>query len=105
MVINRATRFVPARSDDQRIEDVAYFNSVLNRHGLTTVYDVGRASDGNFDPVRELANSGELTLRVFHSLRYQANNPLQTTQAKQAKMAQTSVEVQASYSNSVLIIE
>jgi predicted amidohydrolase YtcJ len=80
-VINRATRFVPARSDAERVEDIAYFNSVLNRHGLTTVYDVGRASDGNFDPVEELSKQGKTTLRVFHSLRYQANNPLEANQA------------------------
>jgi predicted amidohydrolase YtcJ len=80
-VINQATRFVPARSDEQRVDDVSYFNSVLNSHGLTTVYDVGRASDGNFDPVQTLASNGDLTLRVFHSLRYQANNPLEANEA------------------------
>ena len=80
-VINQATRFVPARSDEQRVDDVSYFNSVLNRHGLTTVYDVGRASDGNFDPVQTLASNGDLTLRVFHSLRYQANDPLEASEA------------------------
>jgi len=80
-VINQATRFVPTRSDEQRVDDVSYFNSVLNRHGLTTVYDVGRASDGNFDPVQTLATNGDLTLRVFHSLRYQANNPLEANEA------------------------
>ena len=80
-VINQATRFVPARSDEQRVDDVSYFNSVLNRHGLTTVYDVGRASDGNFDPVQTLASNGDLSLRVFHSLRYQANNPLEANEA------------------------
>lgn len=80
-VINQATRFVPTRSTTERIADVAYFNSVLNRHGLTTVYDVGRASDGNFGPVQELARTNRLTLRVFHSLRYQANNPLEANQA------------------------
>lgn len=80
-VINQATRFVPARSDEERVDDMSYFNSVLNRHGLTTVYDVGRASDGNFDPVQTLASNGDLTLRVFHSLRYQANNPLEASEA------------------------
>jgi predicted amidohydrolase YtcJ len=80
-VINQATRFVPARSEAERAEDISYFNSVLNRHGLTTVYDVGRASDGNFDPVEKLSRQGKLSLRVFHSLRYQANNPLEANQA------------------------
>lgn len=80
-VINQATRFVPARSDEQRVDDMSYFNAVLNRHGLTTVYDVGRASDGNFDPVQTLASNGDLTLRVFHSLRYQANDPLEANEA------------------------
>ncbi len=80
-VINQATSFLPERSDAERVEDVAYFNSALNRHGLTTVYDVGRGSDGDFTPVEELMKRNELTARVFHSLRYRAYNSQQADEA------------------------
>jgi predicted amidohydrolase YtcJ len=80
-VINQATSFLPERSDAERVEDVAYFNSALNRHGLTTVYDVGRGSDGDFTPVEELMKRNELTARVFHSLRYQAYNSQEADEA------------------------
>ena len=73
--INKALAFIPERSEADRVDDIAYFNSYLNRLGLTTVYDVGRGSDGNFDPVKTLAESDNLTMRVYHTLRYQAYNP------------------------------
>ena len=80
-IINQATTFIPHRSADQRVEDVAFFNTILNSHGLTTVYDVGRSTDGNFDPVKKLADQGKLTLRTFHSLRYRADNPVEVNEA------------------------
>ena len=80
-IINQATTYVPSRSESERIEDIVLFNSVLNSHGLTTVYDVGRSTDGNFDPVKTLAGQDELTVRVFHSLRYRANNPIEVNEA------------------------
>ena len=80
-IINQATTYVPSRSESERIEDIVLFNSVLNSHGLTTVYDVGRSTDGNFDPVKTLAEQDELTVRVFHSLRYRANNPIEVNEA------------------------
>ena len=80
-IINQATTYVPSRSESERVEDIVLFNSVLNSHGLTTVYDVGRSTDGNFDPVKTLAEQDELTVRVFHSLRYRANNPIEVNEA------------------------
>ena len=80
-IINQATTYVPSRSESERVEDIVLFNSVLNSHGLTTVYDVGRSTDGNFDPVKTLAGQDELTVRVFHSLRYRANNPIEVNEA------------------------
>lgn len=71
--INAALRFVPQRSSTERVEDFAWFNSALNQYGLTTIYDVGRITDGNFDPIVALAKADRLTLRVFHSLRYQTS--------------------------------
>ena len=70
--INAAIRFIPQRTKGQRVEDVAYFNADLNRMGLTTVYDVGRITDGNFDPVIQLAKENRLSVRVYHTLRYRA---------------------------------
>ena len=80
-IINQATTYVPSRSESERVEDIILFNSVLNSHGITTVYDVGRSTDGNFDPVKTLAEQDELTVRVFHSLRYRANNPIEVNEA------------------------
>ena len=80
-IISQATRFLPERSGSERVEDVAFFNSVLNRYGLTALYDVGRASDGDFTPVEELAKRNDLTVRVFHSLRYRANNSQEADEA------------------------
>ena len=80
-IINQATTYVPSRSENERVEDIVLFNSVLNSHGITTVYDVGRSTDGNFDPVKTLAEQDELTVRVFHSLRYRANNPIEVNEA------------------------
>ena len=80
-IINQATTYVPSRSESERVEDIALFNSVLNSHGLTTVYDVGRSTDGNFNPVKTLADQDKLTVRVFHSLRYRADNPIEVNEA------------------------
>ena len=80
-IINQATTYVPSRSESERVEDIVLFNSVLNSHGLTTVYDVGRSTDGNFDPVKTLADQDKLTVRVFHSLRYRADNPIEVNEA------------------------
>ncbi|MBN13165.1 MAG: hypothetical protein CMI17_09265 [Opitutaceae bacterium] len=80
-IISLATQFLPQRSSSERAKDVAFFNSVLNRYGLTAVYDVGRASDGDFTPVEELAKRNDLTVRVFHSLRYRANNSREADEA------------------------
>jgi len=70
--INAAIRFIPQRTEIERVEDITYFNADLNRLGLTTVYDVGRITDGNFDPVIQLAKENRLSVRVYHALRYRA---------------------------------
>ena len=80
-IINQATAYVPNRSESERVEDIVLFNSVLNSYGITTVYDVGRSTDGNFGPVKTLAEQDKLTVRVFHSLRYSANNPIEVNEA------------------------
>ena len=55
--------------------------AVLNAVRLTTVYDPGRASDGNLEPLAALAAEGPMPLRVFHTLRYNARD---TTSAADA---------------------
>lgn len=50
------------------------YMTVLNQMGITSVYDVGRESDGKLAPVEALAQQGLLPVRVFHSLRYTARN-------------------------------
>ena len=45
------------------------------------MYDVGRESDGDFTPVEELMRRSELTVRVFHSLRYRAYNSREADEA------------------------
>lgn len=78
--IAQAMRHLPESSPTERVTDVRQFNTALNSLGLTTVYDVGRANDGDFSPVETLANAGALNVRVFHTLRYSADNPLEASQ-------------------------
>ncbi|WP_187265450.1 amidohydrolase [Reinekea thalattae] len=53
----------------------------LNRVGLTTVYDVGRPSEGELAPLEAFAKSGDMPLRVFHTLRYNARDAESTASA------------------------
>lgn len=54
---------------------------VLNGFGLTMLYDVGRPSEGQLEPLETLAASQALPLRVFHTLRYSATDGDSTKQA------------------------
>ena len=53
----------------------------LNRVGLTTVYDVGRPSEGELAPLEAFAKSADMPLRVFHTLRYNARDAESTASA------------------------
>ena len=55
----------------------------LNRVGLTTVYDVGRPSEGKIEAVAALAAKGPMPLRVFNTLRYSATDAASAAQAIQ----------------------
>ena len=79
--INAALQNLPERNEAQRIEDAVYFNDYLNQLGLTTIYDVGRESDGSFAPIESLKQSNQLTVRVFHTLRYNAYSANEVTNA------------------------
>lgn len=83
MVNRTVQQFVPSLSEAQALSSLKHFCLYLNSLGLTTVYDVGRDTDGPMENVEKLQKSGELTLRAFHTLRYSANNPAQVDQALQ----------------------
>ena len=68
------------RSDAQAI--LAYMKE-LNSVGLTTVYDVGRPSEGKLDSLEALSTSQTLPLRVYHTLRYSARDSASTDDALQ----------------------
>jgi predicted amidohydrolase YtcJ len=75
-VINSALdRFLPEPAETEALQNIRDFSHVLNALGLTTVYDVGRDSDGPIGLCAQLAASKQATLRIFHTLRYSANDP------------------------------
>ncbi len=81
-IINSALdRFLPEPSENKALQNIRDFSVVLNAMGLTTVYDVGRDTDGPIDLCGKLAAENKATLRVFHTLRYSANDPAQAEEA------------------------
>ena len=62
-------------------ESILRYMHELNSIGLTTVYDVGRPSEGKLEPLELLANKTDLPLRVFHTLRYSARDEASTAAA------------------------
>ncbi len=81
-LINRALdRYLPEPDEAEALENLAAFSGVLNAMGLTTVYDVGRDTDGPIELCARLAAEGRASLRVFHTLRYSANDPAEADAA------------------------
>lgn len=81
-IINSALdRFLPEPSENEALQNIRDFSAVLNGLGLTTVYDVGRDTDGPIELCGKLAAQNQATLRVFHTLRYSANDPQQAVEA------------------------
>lgn len=81
-LINRALdRYLPEPDEAEALENLAAFSGVLNAMGLTTVYDVGRDTDGPIELCAKLAAEGRASLRVFHTLRYSANDPAEADAA------------------------
>lgn len=74
-------RFIGWRNKSSSKEAILAYMAVLNRLGLTTVYDIGRPSEGKLAPVAGLAAAGPMPLRVFHTLRYRATDPQSTDAA------------------------
>jgi predicted amidohydrolase YtcJ len=79
--IGAAMRNMPESSEQERMDEIRQFNAALNRMGLTTVYDIGRENDGDFEPIEALVNNNDLSVRVFHTLRYSAETPLEANRA------------------------
>jgi predicted amidohydrolase YtcJ len=80
--INAAlNRYLPEPSKSQALQGIKDFSQHLNRLGLTTVYDVGRETDGPVEYCAELAQAQQATLRVFHTLRYTANDATEASTA------------------------
>lgn len=81
-VINHAlNRFLPEPDAATAKKGIRDLSALLNSLGLTTLYDVGRDSDGPIELCAELAAEGKATLRVFHTLRYNANDPTEASAA------------------------
>ncbi len=81
-MINAAVdRFLIQPGEVEALDNIAAFSSVLNAMGLTTVYDVGRDTDGPIELCAKLAAENRGTLRVFHTLRYSAYDPAQADAA------------------------
>ncbi len=76
-------RFVGWRNKSASPQAIHSYMAVLNALGLTTVYDVGRPSEGKLEPLATLAGSGPMALRVFHTLRYRATDQRSTEDALQ----------------------
>ncbi|MDE0029961.1 MAG: amidohydrolase family protein, partial [Deltaproteobacteria bacterium] len=74
-------RFIGWRNKSSSKEAILAYMAALNRVGLTTVYDIGRPSEGKLAPVASLAAAGPMPLRVFHTLRYRATDPQSTDAA------------------------
>ncbi len=55
----------------QNVRDVI---AELNRTGLTSVYDVGRPPEGDITLLDEMSQEGNLNMRVWHTLKYEAYN-------------------------------
>jgi predicted amidohydrolase YtcJ len=80
--INRTVlQFVPPLTETQSLESIKSICASLNAMGLTTVYDVGQESDGPMERIATLEKCGELSLRVFNTLRNRANSPEEADEA------------------------
>lgn len=51
------------------------FIDLLNRAGLTSVYDVGRPPEGDITLLERMSEDGPLNVRAWHTLKYQAYDP------------------------------
>jgi|MEHZ01.5.fsa_nt_MEHZ011474868.1_24 hypothetical protein len=80
-VMAEAMKYFPfATNMEERKEEVRAFNDYLNSMGITAAWDAGYL-DGSYDPVIELYEEDDLSLRVFYALRYWAESARTATAA------------------------
>lgn len=72
---------IPATSEAQLEQNLTDFMHELNRWGLTAVYSLGRGPEGEEYILERRAAKGDLPLRIWHTLTYEANNPAQADAA------------------------
>jgi len=63
---------MPVVSDQQLQQNLLDFIHVLNRSGLTSVYDVGRPPEGDITLLERMSADAPLPIRAWHTLKYQA---------------------------------
>ncbi len=73
--IGRFARQVPAPSQAQIEKNLLAVIHDFNRAGLTTVYGVGRPTEGDPGLPAKMAKKQTVPLRFFHTLRYRAQGP------------------------------
>jgi len=66
---------MPEVAPEQIEQNVLDFIALLNRAGLTSVYDVGRPPEGDITLLERMSANGPLDVRVWHTLKYQAYDP------------------------------
>ena len=66
---------MPAVSPEQLEQNVLDVIAVLNKAGLTSVYDVGRPPEGDITLLERMSKQEPLNIRVWHTLKYQAYGP------------------------------
>jgi predicted amidohydrolase YtcJ len=71
---------VPPTSEEQLEQNLNDFMQELNKAGLTGVYSLGRGPEGE-DLVMERRAVDEPSLRIWHTLTYEANDPAGATEA------------------------
>lgn len=65
---------MPEVSRDQIKQNVQDVIARFNRAGLTSVYDVGRPPEGDITLLEDILEDGDLNMRVWHTLKYEAYN-------------------------------
>ena len=91
--IGRMFRQMPAPSEPQIKQNLYQLSADLNAVGLTTVYDVDRPSAGDISLIERASREKQLTLRVFHTLKYRAETAAEADAAVELIQAHTAFSV------------
>ena len=63
---------MPTVAEEQIAQNLLDFIGLLNKAGLTSVYDIGRPPEGDITLVERMSADGPLPIRAWHTLKYQA---------------------------------